>query len=125
MNLYRELLMDHYRHPRNQGRLTDPDFTSGEYNPSCGDSVSFDGIVKDDVLAKVAFTGKGCVISLAAASLLSEHCKNMALDTILAMDKKEILKLIGMFLGPIRLKCALLPLHALQGGIRKYKETSA
>ena len=119
MNLYREKLMDHYRYPRNQGRLTKPDFTSGEYNPSCGDSISFDGRVKNNELIEIAFEGKGCVISQATASLLSGHCKGMEINAILALEKKDMLALIGMELGPTRLRCALLPLEALQGGIKK------
>ena len=124
MNLYREKLMEHYRHPRNHGRLHEPDFTSGEYNPSCGDSITFDGRIADGFLTEVSFVGKGCVISQAAASMLTELSKAKKLDAILAMNKVTMLKLIGMDLGPTRLKCALLPLEALQTGIKNYKKGS-
>jgi nitrogen fixation protein NifU and related proteins len=120
MNLYRERLMDHYRNPRNTKQLKGADFTSGQFNPSCGDVVTFEGCVEDHVLTQVSFAGKGCVISQAAASLLSEHCLNKFLDYILALTKDDMRQLIGMDLGPVRLKCALLPLQALQEGVLSY-----
>ncbi len=122
MNIYQEELMDHYRNPRNHGRLPHPDFTSGEYNPSCGDSIALEGCVKHNMLAEIAFVGKGCVISQAAASMLTEACKGKPVNDLLALDKDFILTMIGIQLGPTRLKCALLPLQALQGGIINYKE---
>lgn len=122
MQLYKELLMDHYKHPRNYGTLDNPDFSLQEYNPSCGDSVSFQGNIKNNTLLEVRFSGKGCVISQATASLLSEYSKGKPIDEILALTKDNVLHLIHMELGPTRLKCALLPLQALQEGIIHYKE---
>jgi len=123
MDLYQEEIMDHYRNPRNRGKLENPDFTSGEYNPSCGDNVSIEGCVEDGRLVDAAFEGKGCVIGMATASILTESCKGKTLDEILAIDKDELCKLLGgMELGLTRLSCALLPLQALQQGIRDYKE---
>jgi nitrogen fixation NifU-like protein len=120
MNLYRELLMDHYRHPRNYGKLSKADFSSGEYNPSCGDSVTFEGRIENNILTAMAFTGKGCVISQATASLLTEYCLRKSLADILAISKEDVVKLIGIELGPTRLMCALLPLQALQEGVLNY-----
>lgn len=121
MNLYRELLMDHYRHPRNKGRLKNPDFSSGQFNPSCGDSITIDARIVDDRLDEITFEGKGCVISQATASLLTNFAKGKVLSEVLSFDKNTILKLIGMQLGPTRLKCGLLPLEALQDGIKNYQ----
>lgn len=120
VNVYQELLMDHYRNPRNRGTLGSPDFSSGQYNPSCGDSVSMQGHVIDSVLTTVAFEGKGCVISQATASLLTQKSLQQSLDVIMNLDKNAVLSMIGIQLGPTRLKCALLPLMALQDGIKEY-----
>ena len=117
MNLYQEELTDHYRNPRNWGTVANPDFSSGMHNPSCGDSVLFEGRVVDRKIAQVAFQGKGCVISLAAASMLSQTALNKPVSALLALNKESMLSLIGMDLGPVRLKCALLPLEALQAGL--------
>jgi len=114
--------MDHFKNPRNRGKLENPDFAVDQYNPSCGDSISVEGIIQDGILIKLAFTGKGCVISQASASLLSEFCIGRPIDEILALGAEDITKLIGMQLGPTRIKCALLSLIALQGGIIEYKK---
>ena len=118
-NLYQEILMDHYRHPRNRGHLANPDFTSQSHNPSCGDSVQFDGIVNDGRLSQLAFEGKGCVISQAMASILTEKLVGKLISEIDALDKDYVVGILGMQLGPTRLKCALLPLQAIQEGINK------
>jgi len=73
MKFYKELLMDHFKNPRNRGRLENADFTISQFNPSCGDKISVEGIIQDGILTQVAFEGKGCVISQAAASMLSEY----------------------------------------------------
>jgi nitrogen fixation NifU-like protein len=120
--LYQAELLDHYRNPRHRGELPVADFASQQLNPSCGDMVSFQGRVTDGTLSAVAFKGVGCVISQATASLLSERVVGLSLNSIMAYDKDFILNLIGMELGPTRLKCALLPLEALQQGIYQYQE---
>ncbi len=125
MNLYRERLMDHYRNPRNADRLDTHDFSSGQFNPSCGDVIAFEGCIEQNLLKKVAFSGKGCVISQAAASLLTEKCLDNSLEAILAINKDDMCQLVGMQLGPIRVKCVLLPLQALQEGILSYKSKEA
>jgi len=122
LNLYQEILMDHYRNPRNNGIIEKGDFSSEERNSSCGDEVLFTGIIKDDILADVLFKGKGCVISQATASLLSEYAHNNSLEAILALDKDDLIAMIGMELGPVRLLCGFLPLTALQKGIRSYQK---
>lgn len=124
MNLYQEKLMDHYRFSCNKGRLAAPDFTSEEHNPSCGDSVSFQGKIVDGRLNEVVFEGKGCVISQATASMLSQDCKGKAVADIVALDASYIKSLIGIELGLTRFKCALLPLQALQQGIVSYLKNS-
>lgn len=125
LNLYQEILMDHYRNPRNNGVLAECDFRAEQRNSSCGDEVIFTGIVRDNTLIDVAFQGKGCVVSQATASLLSEHVKNKTLDDILALDKDDLIAMLKMPLGPVRLLCALLSLTALQNGIREYNARSS
>ncbi len=120
MNIYQELLMDHYRHPRNCGKLENPDFSSGDYSPSCGDSVTLQGTIADQIIKKVVFTGKGCVISQATASLLTEWCIEKSIGQIVDLTKEDIQKIVGMPLGIMRIKCALLPLIALQKGLLTY-----
>lgn len=120
MKLYKEKVMDHYHNPRNRGRLEEPDFATGQFNPSCGDSVGFDAHVHDGKLQKLMFTGDGCAVSQAAASMLTEHCVGKTLEELLALDKEFMLKLVGMPLGPMRVRCALLPLQALHKGINDY-----
>lgn len=120
-NLYQEILMDHYRNPRNNGVVDAGDFHSEQRNSSCGDEVLFTGVIKDNVLCEVLFKGKGCVISQAMASLLSEYAKNKPLEAILVLDKDDLIAMIGMQLGPVRLLCGLLSLTALQCGISDYK----
>lgn len=122
MKMYQEELMDHYQRPRHRGRLDKPDFDTGQYNPSCGDAVSMQGIIKEGRLVSIAFEGKGCVISQAAASMLSEYALNRSVDEILEFDSDVMMKLVQIPLGPIRLKCALLALYALKEGITKYQK---
>jgi nitrogen fixation protein NifU and related proteins len=124
LNFYQEILMDHYRNPRNHGILAAHDFYAEQRNSSCGDEVVFTGRITDNCLHDVGFEGKGCVISQATASLLSEYVKNKSLDAILALDKDDLIAMIGMPLGPVRLLCALLSLTALQSGIRDYQKSA-
>lgn len=122
LNLYQEILMDHYRNPRNNGIIDACDFRAEQRNSSCGDEVLFTGVIKDNILVDVLFKGKGCVISQATASLLSEYAHHKSLETILALDKDGLIAMLGMELGPVRLLCGLLPLTALQSGIQSYKK---
>jgi nitrogen fixation NifU-like protein len=112
--------MDHYRNPRHRGMLNPCDFRAEQRNSSCGDEVVFMGIIKDGVLGQIAFHGKGCVISQATASLLSERVMGMSLDDIVRLDTDDLLGMLGMQLGPVRMLCALLSLMALQRGVQEY-----
>ena len=118
--LFREKLLEHYHHPRNVGTIKEPDFSSIEYNHSCGDQVQMEGHIKNGIITDMAFIGSGCILSQAAASMLTDACKGKTIEQLLALDKEFIQAMIGMSLGPTRLRCALLPLYALQHGIRAY-----
>ncbi|MDP2665917.1 MAG: iron-sulfur cluster assembly scaffold protein [Candidatus Diapherotrites archaeon] len=117
--MYREHILDHYQHPRNFGALTRCTFSHTELNPVCGDMVSF--TLKMDAHGKVEdvrFSGHGCAISMASASLLSDEVKGKTIPQIKHMDKKVILDLLGIPLGPVRLKCAMLSLDTVKNAIK-------
>lgn len=117
--LYQEVIIDHYRNPRNKGTLVNPDFASKQHNPSCGDSISWQARVIEGRIVELGFEGAGCVISQATASLLSEYVLNKLISEVNSLDSAFILSLIKIPLGPTRLKCALLSLDALKGGLRQ------
>ncbi|MCK4651164.1 iron-sulfur cluster assembly scaffold protein [Candidatus Babeliales bacterium] len=125
-NLYKEELIDHFKNPRNKKNIDNSDFSSNIHNLSCGDSISISGNIEKDEfgilkIKDLGFDGSGCVISIAATSILTENCIGKRVEEVLAMKKDYILKLLGIQLGPIRLKCALLCLNVLQNGLEKFK----
>ena len=97
-------------------------FSREESNPLCGDRVSIDFAIESGIITDVRFTGRGCAISQAATSLLTDEIKGKSLDQVRALTKDDLLELIGIPLGhnPVRLKCALLPLKAVKAGIYTY-----
>lgn len=114
-DFYKENILDHYRHPRNAGALENPTHTHREHNPLCGDVIRIDLHVNtDNIIDRVAFTGKGCVISQASASMLTEMIAGKTLDEAKGIGKEEILEALGIPIGPTRLKCALLALKVLK-----------
>jgi len=119
---YKERLLEHYNHPRHTERLSKVDFASEEFNHSCGDQVHIEGSIKDGKIEKVAFTGSGCVVSQAAASMLMEECIGKTIFEVIGYDRYFIEHLIGVPMGPTRLRCAMLALYALQHGLKKYQD---
>ncbi len=115
-DLYRELILDHYQHPHNHGELSNPDISYEDSNPLCGDKIRIDIRLKDNVVQEVRFNGKGCAISQASASMLTDELIGKSLDQIRSMDKQFILDMLGIPLGPTRIKCALLPLKVIKAG---------
>jgi nitrogen fixation NifU-like protein len=113
---YREFILDHYKNPRNFGRLEDADISHEEYNPLCGDMVGMDLQVKDGVIEDVRFHGRGCAISQASASLMTERLKGMSLDEARQISKDDVVGDLGIDISPARLKCALLSLKVLKVG---------
>ena len=117
-DFYRENILDHYRNPRNKGRLENPTHTHEEHNPLCGDIIRIDLHVNgDNVIDQVRFDGKGCAISQASASMLTEMIQGKTLDEAKQLSKEDILEALGIEIGPVRLKCALLSLKVLKAGI--------
>ena len=113
---YREYILDHYKNPRNFGRIEAPDITHEEYNPLCGDMVGMDFRLRDGVIEDVMFHGRGCAISQASASLMTERLKGMTLDEARGLSKEDVLEELGIDISPARLKCALLSLKVLKVG---------
>ena len=115
--LYHDILMDHYRYPRYKGRLEGADTFFPAENPSCGDRVHIWVKTQDGNLMAASFEGAGCVISQAAASILLERAVGQKCEDIMAYAASTMFDLIGMQLGPVRSRCALLALEALQRAI--------
>ena len=116
-SIYREQIIDLYEHPLNYGQLETADWSYEEDNPLCGDVIRIDVKLDDqNRVAEVAWSGDGCAISQAAASLLTEEIKGMKLDEVRTFDKEELLNLIGVKLSMARVKCALLSLKVLKAG---------
>lgn len=116
-SIYREIILEHSRNPSNKGVLDPADYTYEDTNPLCGDEVRIDVRVLDDHVSEIMFSGQGCAISQAAASILTELVEGKSLDEVKAFSKEELLEEIGIPLSPARLKCALLSLKVLKAGI--------
>lgn len=116
LNLYQADLMDHYQRPRNKGVVEPANFQTAGHNPSCGDYISFTAQIDPvtGIINQIKFEGRGCVISLAMASKLAEGAVGKQLSYVVKLTSVDILRLVGLELGPTRLKCAMLPLEALQ-----------
>jgi nitrogen fixation protein NifU and related proteins len=115
--LYREIILEHWRNPQNYGTIKNPDIDVLEVNTTCGDKIRLTGKIKNGKLMEVAFTGEGCAISKASASLLSEVIKGMALTKIKKITKEDTLKNLPISISPARHNCALLCFNALQKGL--------
>jgi len=120
-DIYREIILDHYRNPRNKGKLPDADVSIHDSNPLCGDEIDIHLKVDGDKIRDVKFEGRGCAISQASASMLTEMVMGKPLTSIKDLSKNDILENIGLTsLGPARIKCALLSLKVLKLGMVKY-----
>ncbi|MFB5600883.1 MAG: Fe-S cluster assembly sulfur transfer protein SufU [Nitrososphaeraceae archaeon] len=120
-DIYREIILDHYRNPRNKGKIDDADVVIHDSNPLCGDQIDIYLKVKEGNIEDIKFDGRGCAISQASASMLTEMILNKPLTLAKDISKEEILENIGLTnLGPARIKCALLSLKVLKMGMIKY-----
>lgn len=113
-SIYQERILQHSSHPHNFGRLPSATKKIALDNPLCGDVIQMEIAVKEDVVVEAMFTGKGCAISKASASLLTDEVKGKKVSELRKWDKASMINMLGIELGPNRLKCALLPLEALQ-----------
>lgn len=121
--IYRQIIVDNYKNPMNKGRMRNPDVSVEDSNPLCGDKIRIELKIKDKKVSDVKFSGKGCAISQAAASLLTEEIKGKSLKKIIGMKNEMITSLLGIELSANRIMCALLPLKVVKiAVIKSYKQ---
>jgi nitrogen fixation protein NifU and related proteins len=113
-DLYRQNILDHYKQPRNFGELEDVDYEFEDNNPLCGDELKVQLKVEDGRVADVRFSGHGCAISQASASMASEELVGMPMDELVRLDRDFILDLLGIDISATRMKCALLSLKVIK-----------
>ena len=113
-DLYREHILEHYKNPSNYGTLQNPDISYTDNNPLCGDEIRIDINLDNNRVKEVRFQGKGCAISKASASMLTEMIEGMSLEEMKGIVKDDIMDALGITLGPVRIKCALLCLKVLK-----------
>ncbi|MEM3154957.1 MAG: SUF system NifU family Fe-S cluster assembly protein [Candidatus Woesearchaeota archaeon] len=118
--MYKEIILDYYRNPRNKGILPHPDIVSHDANTSCGDEITIYVLVKDGKIGNCRFTGSGCAISQAAVSMLTEYVLGKSLEEVAKFNKQDALNLINIPISCMRLKCALLGLKVLKLGVLQY-----
>jgi nitrogen fixation NifU-like protein len=116
-SIYREAILDHYRNPRNKGTLDPADYTYEDVNPLCGDEIRMDVRTDGDRVTEVRFSGRGCAISQAAASILTEMVAGQPLDEVKAISREDLLDELGVPISPARMKCAMLGLKVLKAGL--------
>ena len=119
-DMYRQQILDHYKNPRNYGEMEDPTFSHVGENPSCGDTIRVDVRLEDDgeTIEYVTFSGDGCAISQASASMLSGKLRGTTLDELAEMDTDDIVEMLGVDISPMRIKCAVLARQVAQDGAK-------
>jgi nitrogen fixation protein NifU and related proteins len=115
-DLYRENILEHYQNPSNYGTIDEPDITYEDTNPLCGDRIRIDVKVQDGKIAEIKFSGRGCAISQASASILTEMVDGEDLETVRDLSAQDILDELAIPISPARVKCALLGLKVLKAG---------
>jgi nitrogen fixation NifU-like protein len=120
MDIYAENIMDHYRHPRHKGKMKSATARAEDSNPLCGDEIAIDLVVdKNNTVKDAKFSGAGCAISQASASMLLDHIIGKKIGTIKKLNKDNVCEMLGVPLTPARLKCALLSLYVLKKAINR------
>ncbi len=124
MNPYGDVILEHFRHPRNYGSLDAPDIRHEDVNPLCGDRVRIElSIGPDDSVRAVRFQGDLCMIAKAASSLLTEMITGLTLESIGEFPERRLLDALRAEIRPARIKCALLPIEVLQAGVKEYRQS--
>jgi nitrogen fixation NifU-like protein len=113
-DLYRDYILEHYRRPHNFGVLESPTASFEGSNPLCGDRITMQLTITDGVVSEIGFTGRGCAISQASASLLTDEIKGKPVGDAAAFAATDLLELLGIEISPARLKCAMLSFDSLQ-----------
>lgn len=117
-SMYREHILELYKHPSNFGELPNPTNEHTEYNALCGDEITVQLNIQNGKIKDVKFNGSGCVISMVSASLFTDKIKEMKIEDVKKLGKEDILNLLKIKINPARLKCVLLPLDAVRGAFK-------
>ena len=120
LDMYQENILDHYESPRNFGHIISPDVKSHDSNPLCGDSFDMEFKFKEGKVVDVKFSGHGCAISTASASMLTEKLIGMGIDDLKKLEKDDVIEMLGIELSHVRIKCALLPLKVAKLGVYEF-----
>jgi nitrogen fixation NifU-like protein len=124
-DLYREIIIERYKSPQYRGELNPHDISFEDENPLCGDNIRIDlRVDEDQKVTEAAFSGHGCAISQASADLLLESIIGKSMEEVKQLSKQDVMDLLGIELGPVRLKCALLSLKVLKAGVYGLGEAS-
>ena len=124
-DIYRETILDHYRHPRNYGDLPNANAHARDSNVLCGDVVEMQLRINANRIEEARFRGEGCAISIATASMLTEFSKGKSISEIKGLGNKELIKLLGTDPGPARIECAILGLKVMKAAINKRQNIKA
>ncbi|MGC8564994.1 MAG: Fe-S cluster assembly sulfur transfer protein SufU [Thermoplasmata archaeon] len=118
-DIYMDFILEHYKNPSNYGKIENPSTSSKGLNPLCGDELEIYILVEKNAIKDIKFTGKGCAISQASASILTEMVKGKDIDYVKNLKEKDLLDALGIEISPSRLKCALLSYNTLMEAISK------
>ena len=119
--MYRENILDHYKNPHNKGEIENADIKFTENNPLCGDVITINLKLNDHKVDDVKFSGLGCAISQAATSMLTDEVIGKTLEDVKNIKREDVVNLLGIDVGPVRIKCAVLGLVAIKEGINKFE----
>ena len=118
--MYHHKLMAYYKNQSNREKIPTPDFASRKSNPSCGDEISFTGLIKNSVVTDLKYEGAGCIISQGAASMLCDYARGKKMQDLMALSIDDLLAMLELELGPNRMQCVQLPLDALHEALTSY-----
>jgi nitrogen fixation protein NifU and related proteins len=118
MSVYKERLKDHANNPRNYGPLENSDFCASDQNPSCGDRITISGRLDGDIVCELRFEARGCMVSVAAGSILTEECTGCSISDILVLTHDDAVRFLGVPLGPVRRQCCTIALDVLQNALK-------
>jgi nitrogen fixation NifU-like protein len=120
MDMYADIILEHYKHPLNHGKLDRFTVQREEYNPLCGDKIIMHLLIENNTIKDIRFSGTGCAISISATSMLTDFVKGKTLDEVKKLDRKDIMKMLGVEVNPARIKCALIGLKTLKLAVYDY-----
>jgi len=120
--MYRENILDHYKNPHNKGEIADPEIKFTENNPLCGDVITITLKLNNDEVEDIKFSGQGCAISQSAMSMLTDEVKGKSFEEVKKISREDVVKMLGIDIGVVRIKCAILGLVAVKNGIKEYED---